>query len=154
MRPFSASLPMALLRAREAVMDDFRRLLARHGLTEQQWRVVRLLADSDEPVAMGEIAARTFLLAPSLTRIVANLSDRGLVERRAVPADQRRATIELTADGEALAQSIAPQSEVIYATIEAAFGQRRLDDLMHELDALDAALRERDTSDDAPGATP
>src|SRR5208283_3623306 len=44
MREFSRSLPMSLLRAREAVMRHFRPSLRRHGLTEQQWRILRALA--------------------------------------------------------------------------------------------------------------
>ncbi|MGH7006661.1 MAG: hypothetical protein ACREIP_22160, partial [Alphaproteobacteria bacterium] len=38
MRAFSRSLPMQLLRAREAVMQRFRPMLHQHGVTEQQWR--------------------------------------------------------------------------------------------------------------------
>ena len=44
MREFSRSLPMSLLRAREAVMRQFRPSLRDHGLTEQQWRILRALA--------------------------------------------------------------------------------------------------------------
>ena len=47
MRPFDRSLPMALLRAREAVMSRFRPLLHAHGVTEQQWRVIRALVEAD-----------------------------------------------------------------------------------------------------------
>ncbi|MDU2926702.1 MAG: homoprotocatechuate degradation operon regulator HpaR, partial [Bradyrhizobium sp.] len=47
MRDFSQSLPMALLRAREAVMRQFRPILRQHGLTEQQWRILRALAAVD-----------------------------------------------------------------------------------------------------------
>src|ERR1700751_1542936 len=47
MRDFSRSLPMLLLRAREAVMRQFRPSLRSHGLTEQQWRILRALAAID-----------------------------------------------------------------------------------------------------------
>jgi len=52
MREFSRSLPMSLLRAREAVMRQFRPALRRHDLTEQQWRILRALAaiDAIEPM--------------------------------------------------------------------------------------------------------
>src|ERR1043166_1624554 len=43
MRDFGRSLPMSLLRAREAVMRQFRPSLRSHGLTEQQWRILRAL---------------------------------------------------------------------------------------------------------------
>ena len=45
MRAFSRSLPMQLLRAREAVMQRFRPMLHQHGVTEQQWRVIRVLVE-------------------------------------------------------------------------------------------------------------
>ena len=67
MRPFSASLPMALLLAREATMRRFRPSLAEHGLTEQQWRVLRALASADQPIEVSVLAERTALLAPSVT---------------------------------------------------------------------------------------
>ena len=44
LRDFQHSLPMELLKAREAAMARFRPMLRSHGLTEQQWRVIRALA--------------------------------------------------------------------------------------------------------------
>ncbi len=40
------SLTIALLQAREAAMSYFRPIVKRHNLTEQQWRIVRILAES------------------------------------------------------------------------------------------------------------
>ncbi len=37
------SLTIALLQAREAAMSYFRPIVKRHNLTEQQWRIVRIL---------------------------------------------------------------------------------------------------------------
>ena len=92
MRPFSASLPMALLLAREATMRRFRPSLAEHGLTEQQWRVLRALASADQPIEVSVLAERTALLAPSVTRIVARLADDGMIRRDTVVGDARRST--------------------------------------------------------------
>ena len=80
MRPFSASLPMALLRSREAVMRLFRPGLRKHGVTEQQWRILRALAHSG-PMEVTALAEATFLLAPSLSRILPDLEKRGLIAR-------------------------------------------------------------------------
>ncbi|MEM9606309.1 MAG: homoprotocatechuate degradation operon regulator HpaR [Actinomycetota bacterium] len=138
MRPFSASLPMALLQAREAAMRLFRPMLAEHDLTEQQWRVLRALTAVDEPIDAGALAERTFLLAPSLSRILANLVERRLISRSADPADQRRALFALTTDGVTMVGVVAPASEERYAAIEAAFGAERLGRLLDELHALAA----------------
>ncbi|MEM9204562.1 MAG: homoprotocatechuate degradation operon regulator HpaR [Actinomycetota bacterium] len=140
MRPFSASLPMALLLARESTMRHFRPLLAEHDLTEQQWRVLRALASADAPIEVTALAARTALLAPSVTRIVARLVDDGLLRRDAVTGDARRSTLALTAAGQALVAQIAPKSEATYAEIEAAFGADRLAVLLAELGDLATTL--------------
>jgi homoprotocatechuate degradation regulator HpaR len=135
-RAFTASLPMALLQARESAMRLFRPMLAEHDLTEQQWRVLRALAAEAEPLEVGEIADATFLLGPSLTRILANLADRGVVDRQPVADDARRAAISLTASGVELVATVAPHSERIYAEIEAAFGAAELGDLISRLNDL------------------
>jgi homoprotocatechuate degradation regulator HpaR len=144
MRPFSASLPMALLHARETAMRLFRPMLAEYGLTEQQWRVLRALTASKSPLEATELAERTFLLAPSLSRILANLAERGLITRGNHPTDLRRSRISLSEEGQTLVASVAPESERRYNAIEAEFGSNRLARLLaelHDLAALDPVLR-------------
>ena len=136
MRPFGESLPMALLRARETAMRSFRPMLAAHDLTEQQWRVLRALTASNEPQEAGELAATTFLLAPSLSRILANLEARSLIVRTAHPSDQRRSLIDLSDEGRAAVRTIGPESEDRYERIERAFGTERLRHLLTELHEL------------------
>ncbi|MEM9132163.1 MAG: homoprotocatechuate degradation operon regulator HpaR [Actinomycetota bacterium] len=133
MRSFDASLPMALLRAREATMQYFRPLLADHGITEQKWRVLRALAAAPEPIEVSRLAEITALLPPSVSRIVARLNDDGMIERKVVPADTRRSTLELTAEGRRFVGHVAPHSEVVYEQIEASFGKTRLAALLAEL---------------------
>src|SRR5665647_1001577 len=60
MRDFSRSLPMALLRARESVMRHFRPSLRAHGLTEQQWRILRALSSHGE-IEVTELAVVAYL---------------------------------------------------------------------------------------------
>lgn len=116
---------MELLKAREAAMARFRPLLREYGLTEQQWRVIRALADAG-PVDAGELAERSFLLAPSLTRILQFLDQENLIERATDSNDQRKSVVTLSMKGQQLFGRIAPESEALYADIEAAFGVDRL----------------------------
>ena len=125
MRTFSQSLPMALLRAREAVMRRFRPGLRRHGVTEQQWRVLRALAHSG-PMEVTELAGATFLLAPSLSRILPDMETRALIRRTQADADLRRSVISLEPKGCDLIATHAPYSEEIYDEIERIFGTERL----------------------------
>ncbi|MGO4834713.1 homoprotocatechuate degradation operon regulator HpaR, partial [Rhizobiaceae sp. 2RAB30] len=88
------SLPIALLRAREAVMGRFRPMLAAHDVTEQQWRVIRVLGETS-PLDATEVADRACVLAPSLTRIIKALEDRALITRERDANDGRRAMLAI-----------------------------------------------------------
>jgi homoprotocatechuate degradation regulator HpaR len=98
MRDFSKSLPMSLLRAREAVMKQFRPSLRGHGLTEQQWRILRALAAVDA-IEVTELAHVAFLLGPSLSRILRDLEARQLIDRRTAKADLRRGVVSISQKG-------------------------------------------------------
>ena len=128
LRDLRHSLPMELMRAREAAMARFRPTLREHGLTEQQWRVIRVLAEHDG-IDASEVAGRCFLLAPSLTRILQFLEKKGLVRRPANRDDQRRSVLKLTTDGRRVFDSVGPDSEQRYREIEAEFGAERLEQL-------------------------
>ncbi len=94
----SRSLPIALLRAREKVMAPIRTILADVGVTEQQWRVLRVL-NEEGPQEPTRIAERACLLLPSLTRILQKLEDKQLIKRQPDPKDGRRQIIEITSEG-------------------------------------------------------
>ena len=139
MRDFSRSLPMSLLRAREAVMRQFRPSLRQHGLTEQQWRILRALA-AVETIEVTELARVAFLLGPSLSRILRDLEARRLIERKTAKADLRRGVVSISEKGLKLMKLVAPSSEAIYAAITRRYGARKLAELQDMLDALERSL--------------
>ena len=147
MRDFSRSLPMSLLRAREAVMRQFRPSLRGHGLTEQQWRILRALTAVDA-IEVTELARVAFLLGPSLSRILRDLETRGLVERRTAEADQRRSMVSISPKGVKLMASVAPTSEAIYAAITRRYGVRKLAELQQMLGELEISLNGLGAVDD------
>ena len=150
MRQFSRSLPMALLRAREAVMRQFRPSLRQHGLTEQQWRILRALAAVEES-EVTELAHTAFLLGPSLSRILRDLEARRLIERRTAATDQRRSVVSISEKGVRLMEDVAPSSEAIYAAITKRYGVRKLAALQDMLGTLEASLADigdEDADDD------
>lgn len=134
------SLPIALLRARESVMTHFRPLLAAHDLTEQQWRVIRILGENGT-VDASEVAERAFILAPSLTRIIKSLEERGLIAKERDEADGRRVLLKITAVGLGIIEKVTPESRVIYSELERKFGEEKINlllDLLGELaDSMD-----------------
>ncbi|QOZ54223.1 homoprotocatechuate degradation operon regulator HpaR [Bradyrhizobium sp. CCBAU 53338] len=148
MRDFSRSLPMSLLRAREAVMRQFRPNLREHGLTEQQWRILRALA-AIEAAEVTELARTAFLLGPSLSRILRDLEARNLIERKTAKTDQRRSMVSISREGVKLMALVAPSSEAIYAEITQRFGARKLAELQEMLGELETCLAALGAGDEA-----
>lgn len=121
LREFNRSLPMALLRAREAVMARFRPLLRRHGVTEQQWRVLRALSTTPETNA-STLALVTCLGLPSLSRILKTLDGRGLIRRRVMATDLRTTLVSLSPAGARLLRKAGAESEARYASLTGEIG--------------------------------
>jgi homoprotocatechuate degradation regulator HpaR len=139
MREFSRSLPMSLLRAREAVMRQFRPSLRRHDLTEQQWRILRALSATDT-IEVTELARTAFLLGPSLSRILRDLEARKLIERKTAKTDLRRGVVSISEKGVKLMEVVAPSSEAIYSAITKRYGAKKLAELQEMLGALETSL--------------
>lgn len=144
MQDFSHSLPMLLYRALHGVMPRFRAIFAAHGLTEPQWRVLRVLWEHDE-MAFRELADTTLIPAPSLVGVVDRLHANGLVERRRSATDRRNVYVFATAAGHALESAVMPAVEAAYRELGAALDSTTWRGLVDGLDAL-AALP-ADTTD-------
>ena len=143
LREFSRSLPMALLRAREAVMDRFRPLLRRQGVTEQQWRVLRALSTSTETSA-SSLAATTCIGLPSLSRILRTLEARGLIARHVKSTDQRTTLVSITPAGRRLLRKAGAESEERYQALATEMGPSNMRRLYGLLDQLAASRNGRD----------
>jgi homoprotocatechuate degradation regulator HpaR len=147
--PFAhRNLPRLLLQAREAVMTHTRPSLRKHALSDQQWRVLRVLGELGT-VDTGRVAREAFILGPSLTGVLARMERDGLVRRSRDPVDQRRSVVEATARGRTLVRRLSGTIESHYAQMEQILGKERLADLYTLLDAvisMEANLDERTTS--------
>jgi len=144
--PYRASLAGTLLAAREAVMMPLRPILREAGLTDPQWRVLRVLQDGVD-MDPSSIARAALLHAPSVTRILKELVDRGLVGRKIDSADGRRSNLILRPAGRKLVEQTAARSWVVVDQMSATFGERRLARLRAELAAFVITMAE-------PGTTP
>ncbi len=89
------NLPHLLLRARETLMARFRPILREHGITEQQWRVLRTLNDTGD-MEPNQLADACLILSPSLTRMLAAMEQADMIVRTRSSVDQRRQVISLT----------------------------------------------------------
>ena len=98
-RKTKRSLPIALLRAREEVMVPIRSMLAESGVTEQKWRVLRVLEEIGE-IEPTVIASEACLHLPSLSRILKTMESDGLIVRKRTSViDARRWWAFLERDG-------------------------------------------------------
>jgi homoprotocatechuate degradation regulator HpaR len=136
---FDQLLPMSLLRAREIVVQQFRPLLRRHALNDQQWRVLRVLAEMPD-VTTTRLAQEAAVLSPSLSRMLPAMESRGLLRRKPSPTDQRHSLVALEPAGRQLFEQVAVEVAAIYAQMARDFGTERLDRLHAELEALRLAL--------------
>jgi len=130
------SLPIALIRAREGVMSPIRDMLAETNITEQQWRVLRVLSEHGQMDAKS-LAERASLLFPSLTRIAATLRKKGLVTQTRDEKDRRRQFIAITASGQKIIDDRIPQSTEIVEGFKDTLGPENYETLLDLLAMLD-----------------
>ena len=138
--PYKKSVAGSLLAAREAIMAPIRPLLREANVTEQQWRVLRVLYRSGE-LETAELARQSLLLAPSLSRILRDLEVTRMITRRTVASDLRRSVISITPAGVTLLAKVAPLSEASFAEITARYGEVRLNQLFNKLMELEEAIK-------------
>jgi homoprotocatechuate degradation regulator HpaR len=131
----SKSLPIAMLRAREAIMLSFRPVLAKHGFTEQQWRVLRVLGEKG-PADAGQVAFEACILAPSLSRIIGKLEKDKYISRFIDAKDGRRINLSLTSLGKETLQKIIPEIGIIYNSLEKSYGEEKLTTLLELLSEI------------------
>jgi len=141
MKDYDRALPIALLRAREATLRPFRKELEQIGLTVQQWRVIRALA-AGEALSASALSEMCVLMPPSLSRIMKNLSERGLIER-VEDKDARRRMVRITSKGQAKFDAMSGRAAEVYERIEAAFGADKMEQLLDLLIELRESV-ERD----------
>lgn len=116
MQEFSHSLPMLLYRTLDAVMPRFRQIFSEFGLTEQQWRVLRVLWQHEQ-IGFGELADLTLIPPPSLVGVVDRLTRSGLAERRRSESDRRNVFVHATGRGQALEAKVRPRVDAAYAEL-------------------------------------
>jgi homoprotocatechuate degradation regulator HpaR len=133
------NLPLLLLQARERVIARFRPILNAHGITEQQWRIVRALIDTG-PLEPREIGDLCRISSPSLAGVLSRMEELGYITRRRLDHDQRRVRVSLTRRSRGLAARMAPQIETTYRDIETVIGAEFSARFYRALDELIGAL--------------
>lgn len=133
------NLPRLLLQAREAVMAHTRPSLREHALSDQQWRVLRVLgehASESGGIETGRVAREAYLLGPSLTGVLSRMERDGLIARERCPQDARRTVVRATAQGLAKVQALSETIEAHYQWMEQQLGKDKLGQLYVLLDEV------------------
>ena len=114
---FTHSLPMLLNRSLDAIMPPYRDLFQEFGVTEQQWRILRVLWEQKH-LTSTQISTLTLLPAPSLVGILDRLEKKGLVKRLRSSTDRREVNITITKLGKELQLQVMPKVKKIQNQIK------------------------------------
>lgn len=139
---FSRSLPMMLYRTLDAVMPRFRRIFKEFGVTEQQWRVLRVLSDA-EKLPLGTLAEMTLIPAPSLVGIVDRMQAGNLVARQPAAGDRRVVLVAITLQGRELLERLLPRVANAYAMLKQHVAPADWEKLMSGLESLQEGLEQQ-----------
>ncbi len=74
-----------------------------------QWRILAVLGESDG-LTSTEVANRTLMDKPAVSRATASLLERGLISRKSDTADRRKAELRLSANGRKIYDAIIPRA--------------------------------------------
>lgn len=113
-----ADLVVRLFRLRDLIHHESRKAVKeKFGLTPAEFEVIVTLRTIPPPYAITPTELRqSMLITPGgLTKVMNNLADRGLVERRPSKADRRSWLLQLTGSGIAMAETALPHALDVYA---------------------------------------
>jgi len=78
-------------------------------LSVWQWRIIAVLGER-EGLTSTEVAQRTLMDKPTVSRAAASLIERGILERQIDADDRRRAPMRLTEEGQAIYAAVIPRA--------------------------------------------
>jgi len=116
-------------------------MLAETDITEQQWRVLRVLAEFGT-LDTKTLADRASLLFPSLTRIATTLRNKGLITQTRDDKDRRRQFIAITPAGQKIIDDNEDHAADIVAGFKRSLGKADYEKLLDLLGRLDPGARE------------
>lgn len=134
------NLPQLFLKAREELLCHFRPIITHFGLTEQQWRILRALAEMEQ-MEPREICETCHILSPSMTGVLSRMEEMDLITRERMAEDQRRVLVRMTPKSEKLVAELGPLIVEQYKIIEQAFGAELIQQLYAVMDKVIAAER-------------
>lgn len=140
-RPFASPAQealVALLRTTDLVRRGLARTVEPHGITLQQYNVLRILRGADAPLPTLEVAERMLEQTPGITRLIDRLEAKQLVARARRPEDRRQVLCRITERGLRLLAALdGPMRRADVAAL-GMLSRGRLDELIDLLDRVRA----------------
>ena len=128
-------LSIASNRVSSAIATAYQALF---GLRIPEWRLIAVIAESDG-LTQQALGAATRMDKVTVSRAAIALVDRGLVQRRPNPDDQRSHLLSLTMAGQTLYESVAPKALELEAQIFAGFSAAEIATFRAMLERLEAS---------------
>ena len=117
-------LAALLAQASHRISAEFHQVARAAGVPVAEWRILASLAGG-EALPVGRLAQIVIAPQPTVTRQLDRMAAKGLVERVAHESDRRLALVRITAQGEALADSLVRQARAHEKRVLAPFGPER-----------------------------
>jgi len=118
------------------------RIARRHGLTMQQWELLRRLRCCSGPADQRELCCAFGVTPPTLTALIDSAEERGWIRRIPHPDDRRRRRIELTDAGAAVIAAVPHLGREVDDAMTEGFSDRELDRMAALLRRAAENLRE------------
>ncbi len=121
---------LALMVTASELRSSFDRTLAAHGLTGEQYNILRILRGQPEGHQCGEIGDRMVDRSPDVTRRIDALEKQGLVERERSAGDRRVVNVRITQKGMDVLDAIAPHLQEFESRVAANLNGEELEHLV------------------------
>jgi DNA-binding MarR family transcriptional regulator len=132
---------IALMRTVDLLRRAVTQVVEPHGLTLQQYNVLRILRGAQADLPTLEIAERMIEQAPGITRLLDRLEAKGLVSRARCTEDRRQVLCRITTQGLGLLDGLQEPMKRADEQALGMLGSRELDTLIGLLDRVRAAHR-------------
>lgn len=130
----------SLLRLARVYRREVNRALAAHGISDAKAMPVLHIARAGGGLRQGALAEEIGVEGPSLVRILDQLCQANLVERRDDPTDKRAKTLHLTVEGQALVAVVEDAVQVVRAQMLSGVGDDDLAAALRTFAAFETAL--------------
>ena len=133
---------LGLLRTADAMKRSLAQVVEPHGVTAQQYNVLRILRGAGEQgLPTLEIAGRMIEQAPGVTRLLDRLEVKGLVRRQRCAHDRRQVLCWLTPSGLELVERLDEPVDSADAEAVAMLTPEEQERLLRMLDAIRSGPR-------------